>query len=77
MRIVLPPRINADGLLPFLALLGQRFGEQEEVSLDFTPLRRVTPAGLVALVAAVIRWRKANRTVVFEGTEQCSIANYL
>ena len=69
MRIAIPAQINADGLLPFLALLCQPVSLQEEVVLDFSGLRRVTPAGLVALVATVLRWRREHHPVTFEGAD--------
>lgn len=49
---------KGDGWLPFLAALGRPLVPQEEVGLDFSELRRVTPAGLVDLVATVVRWRR-------------------
>lgn len=77
MKIVLPAHINADGLLPFLALLCKPVSLQEEVVLDFSGLRRVTPAGLVALVATVLRWRREHHPVTFEGLKICAITGYL
>jgi hypothetical protein len=52
MHLQLPPQINADGLLPFLAQLST-VGNAAEVELDFSGLRRVSPGALVALVATV------------------------
>ncbi len=45
--------------------------------MDFSELRRVTPAGLVALAATVFRWQRENRSVRFEGLKACSILGYL
>lgn len=77
MYIAIPAMINADGLLPFLAVLGRPLGAQEEVVLDFSGLRRVTPAGLVALVATVLRWRREHHPVTFQGLQLCPITGYL
>lgn len=77
MHIAIPAQINADGLLPFLAALGRDLSPQEEVRLDFSSLRRVTSAGLVALVATVLRWQRENRPVKFEGLARCPITGYL
>jgi hypothetical protein len=38
MVILLPAYINADGLLPFLSLIGQAV-ETNEIALDFAALR--------------------------------------
>lgn len=75
MEVILPPQINATGLLPFLSLLGRE--TPGAVSLDFTRLRRVSPAGLAALACAVDRWRRQGRDVAFRGLEQCVITGYL
>lgn len=77
MRIQLPIHINADGLPPFLSMLGQPLVEGEEVTLDFSGLRRVTPAGLVGLVATVLRWRREHHPVAFLGLDVCAITGYL
>ena len=77
MHLAIPATINADGLLPFLAVLGKPLSPQEEVVLDFSGLRRVTPAGLVALVATVLRWRREHRPVTFQGLAACAITGYL
>ena len=77
MNIAIPATINADGLLPFLAVLGKPLSPQEEVVLDFAGLRRVTPAGLVALVATVLRWKRDHHPVTFQGLPSCPITGYL
>lgn len=77
MKIPIPAHINATGLLPFLAALDQPLAEREEVMLDFSTLHRVTPAGLVALVATVVQWRREHHPVVFEELEICPITGYL
>jgi len=55
MTLTIPPQIHMDGLLPFLARLST-VGDAEEICLDFSGLRRVSPGALVALVATVTRW---------------------
>jgi anti-sigma regulatory factor (Ser/Thr protein kinase) len=77
MQIAIPAMINADGLLPFLAVLDKPLSPEEEVVLDFSGLRRVTPAGLVGLVATVLRWRRENHPVAFRGLQTCPITGYL
>ena len=77
MTLLLPSQINANGLLPFLALLGKPLAEGEEIVLDFSELRRVTPAGLVALAATVVRWRREHHAVTFQGLKVCAILGYL
>lgn len=72
----LPAQINAHGLLPFLTQLGAPQTD-EEITLDLSDLRRVTPAGLVSLVATVVRWRQEGRPVRFLGLRQCRIVGYL
>jgi hypothetical protein len=76
MQISLPANINATGLLPFLSLISQP-ADSEEIVIDFSRLRRVTPAGLAALSATVIRWLKSHHRVSFRGLDECSISNYL
>ena len=77
MHIAIPAMINADGLLPFLATLDKPLSPQEAVVLDFSGLRRVTPAGLVGLVASVLRWRREHHPVTFQGLQECPITGYL
>lgn len=75
-RIVVPAQINAAGLPPFLELLGQPVHERT-VCLDFAQLRRVSPAGMVALVATVKRWQRDGLRVLFENLDACAITGYL
>jgi hypothetical protein len=76
VRLVLPRIINAAGLLPFLSRIGvEPFGL--EIELDFTELRRVSPAALVALSARVGDWRRRGIEVRARGLERCSILGYL
>lgn len=77
MRISLPQQINADGVLPFLATLDEPSDSEEAVRVDLSALRRITPAGLVALVATVLRWRNEHRAVRFDGLAICPITGYL
>lgn len=74
--IPIPAQINASGLLPFLAQLGQPVDEAG-VRMDFSGLRRVTPPGLVALVAAMLHLRREHRPVEFAGLSACPITGYL
>lgn len=76
--IAIPEVINAAGLLPFLEQLGSVPEVEAEIVIEFSGLRRVSPAGLVALVAAVKHWQgDRKRRVRFAGLEQCSIRGYL
>jgi len=72
MRIALPANINATGLLPFLCRLGSAQAERV-IELDFAQLRRVSPAGLVALVARVAAWQREGRTVAERNLAVCPI----
>lgn len=76
MRITLPTRINSGQFLPFLSLLGN--GDKAgEVQLDFSNLRKVTPAGLTTLAATIVRWRREYRQVELCGLRECPIIEYL
>ncbi|MBA2434859.1 MAG: STAS domain-containing protein [Chthoniobacterales bacterium] len=63
-------------MLPFLSQLGE-LRHAEEIALDFSHLRRVTPAGLTALAASVNGWQRQNRGVAFHGLSDCAITGYL
>lgn len=76
MEVVLPEQINAAGLLPFLSSLTVS-AEAERVTIDFSRLRRVSPAALAALACAVDRWRREHRRVAFRGLKKCRITGYL
>jgi hypothetical protein len=76
MTIVLPERINSGRFVPFLSLLG-RGDASRDIELDFSNLRRVTPAGLTTLVATVVRWRREHRKVELRGLRECPIIEYL
>lgn len=76
-RLVLPPIINAAGLLPFLAQLDSVPEFENDIVLNFAGLRRVSPAAVTSLVAVVQRWRAQHRRVTFEGLLDCAIAGYL
>jgi hypothetical protein len=78
MLLTIPPNINAAGLIPFLAHLGSVPENEPEIMLDFSALRRVSPAGIVALVATIKHWQGVRpRRVRFQGLEQCAICDYL
>jgi hypothetical protein len=76
MELLLPAQINAAGLLPFLSELGVT-PENGIVTVNFSRLRRVSPAALAALACAVERWRRQRYDVRFQGLEQCVITGYL
>ena len=76
MRLKLPANINADGLLPFLSLLAS-VGDETEIEMDFAGLRRVSPGGLLALVATTTRWLRQHRKVIFSNLDRCAITGYL
>jgi hypothetical protein len=76
MHLLLPSRINADGLLPFLSLLSKP-GDAREIDLDFGGLCRVSPGALAALVACVTRWLRQGRKVNFLNLDRCAITGYL
>ena len=74
--LTIPDHIHAGGLLPFISLLATP-QDEAEVRLDFAGLRRVSPAGLVALAAAVTRWLRQGKHVVFRNLDRCAITGYL
>lgn len=74
--VKIPQNINADGLLPLLSLLGS-VQSLKGVELDFSELRRVTPAALVGLASHICKWKKAGVKVTVSGTDSCSIFGYL
>lgn len=76
MHLQLPANINADGLLPFLSMIGVNV-DTREIVLDFSGLRRVSPAALVALSARITAWRRQGVTLVPVGLERCGILGYL
>jgi hypothetical protein len=75
-RIIVPAQINAAGLPHFLELIGQPIASPI-VCLDFAHLRRVSPAGMVALVVTVKRWQRDGLEVIFDHLETCPITGYL
>ena len=78
MRLAVPQVINDAGLIPFLAQLSSVPTVEAEISLDFSALRWVSPAGLVALAATVKHWQSQHvHRVQFEGIQQCPILGYL
>jgi hypothetical protein len=76
MKIVVPKRINSSRFLPFFSALSEG-DASPEIEIDFSNLRRVTPGGLTALVATVVRWRRAHRRVEMLGLRECPIVEYL
>src|SRR5882724_7770118 len=76
MTIVLPERINSGRFLPFLSRLSNG-DASPHIEVDFSNLRRVTPAGLTTVVATVVRWRREHREVELRGLSECPIVEYL
>lgn len=76
MTLSLPAQIHGLTLLAFLSEVS-RAEDTRDVLLDFAGLRRVTPGGLVALVAVVTRWLREHRRVVFLNLDRCAITGYL
>jgi hypothetical protein len=76
MELLLPGLVNAEGLLPFLAQLDIP-EEHSEIVINFAELRRVSPAGLVALTAAIRRWQAEKRMVILRNLGLCAISGYL
>ncbi len=76
MEYVLPERISSERFLHFLKDLCQ-IGQDDEVIIDFSSLKWVSPAALVSLVATVIKWLKNKKHVTFKGLSQCEITEYL
>lgn len=74
--VLIPTQINAAGLPQFLELIGKPFAD-DAITLDFRALRRVSPAGLVALVATVKRWQNEGIRVSVQGIAECVITGYL
>lgn len=74
--VTIPPYINAQGLLPLLSLLGT-VDASRQIVVDFSLLRRVTPAALTAIAAHVTRWKREGTEVTFEGLDACPISGYL
>ena len=72
-----PEYLNPENLPAFLAMLSLPLQPQEDAVLDLSRLRRVTPAGLVTLVATVSRWRREGHPFRFEGLQRCVITDYL
>ncbi|MES2982894.1 MAG: ATP-binding protein [Verrucomicrobiota bacterium] len=74
--LTIPKHINADGLIPFLEQLAVHSGT-EELTVDFSDLKRVSPAGLSALTAFIQRRKKSHLVTHVHGLESCSIRDYL
>jgi anti-sigma regulatory factor (Ser/Thr protein kinase)/ABC-type transporter Mla MlaB component len=74
--MIIPAHINANALIPFIEELAG-FNSTDRVELDFSDLRRVSPAGLVA-IASFCNWRKSRglHTDVVNLSD-CSIKGYL
>ena len=75
-KLLIPQHINADGLIPFLDQLAKH-SDADQLILDFSSLRRVSPAGLATLAAFVARRRKHLLPTHPEGLDDCVIRDYL
>jgi hypothetical protein len=72
----IPKHINADGLLPFLGQLAEH-ADESALTMDFSGLQRVSPAGLAALTAVVAYRRRKRLEIAVVGLADCPIAAYL
>lgn len=72
----LPKFPTAQGLLPFLTMMGHPLHDGD-VEIDISELQRVLPASMVSLVAIVDLWRRQGREVRFTGISECPILSYL
>lgn len=72
----IPQYINANGLLPFLDFLASHAADPE-LEIDFSRLRRVSPAGLAALAAFITRRNREGHRTKVRGLEDCPIHDYL
>jgi hypothetical protein len=76
MQITIPKHVNANGLIDLLHLLAAAH-QSEDLVIDFTELRKITPAGLVALTAW-LNYRNHNHySTDTSSIHQCPIVNYL
>ena len=76
MHLTLPQLINSDALLPFLNLLSLH-RDKPEVTLDFSFLNRISPAGFSALTAWQNYRKKQNLKTLATGLSSCPITSYL
>lgn len=74
--LVIPSYINSDGLPPFLELLAQHTATPA-LQVDFSNLRRVSPAGLAALTAFMSRREREKLVTEISGLNACGIRDYL
>jgi len=76
MTLELPKYVNANGLIDLLKLLSEQ-PEAGVVDIDFRALRRITPAGLVALTSFVQYRTFKGLSTTCDNIEDCSILGYL
>jgi len=74
--LTIPRYINSDGLLPFLGLLAAH-ASTPDLTVDFSILQRVSPAGLATLTAFIAGRRQARLATTVIGLDRCGIAGYL
>ena len=74
--LVIPNHINANGLRPFLLQIAE-YSSTPELTIDFSRLQRVSPAGLAALTAFIKGRSRARLLTNVTGLETCCIREYL
>lgn len=72
----IPEYINGEGLIPFLESLAE-YAEKPCVEINFSRLKRISPASMASIAAFVAKRRKKRLETLAIGTENCKIINYL
>lgn len=76
MHLTLPPQINSDALFPFLNLLSLH-RDEPSLTLDFSQLNRISPAGFSSLTAWQDYRKKQGFITQPKGITTCPIQPYL
>ena len=76
MHLTLPKHINSDALLPFLNLLSLH-QDEPSITLDFSQLKRISPAGFSSLTSWKSYRTKQSLVTQAEGLTTCPIGSYL
>ena len=76
MHLALPEHINSDALIPFLNLLSLH-RDEPTITLDFSQLNRISPAGFSSLTAWQTYRRNHGYITNAEGISKCPISGYL
>ncbi len=74
--ITIPQHVNANGLMDLIPLLAS-VSDSENVNVDFSLLRRITPAGLVAITAWINYRKSKNYFTDVSSISDCPIITYL